>query len=120
VQWIQRLNKEGVSGLAEKRHFGRPIRMDESIQNQLEQALMKSPREIGLSRNRWDGVSVVEYVEREHNVHIKVRQAQRWIRRLGFSLRRPIHCYAQATSEGVEVFVKGIKKTPTTSKDKKR
>ena len=120
VQWIQRLNREGVSGLLEKKRCGRPVRMNESIQNQLEQALMKDPREVGLSRNRWDGIAVVEYLEREHGVHLKVRQAQRWIRRMGFSLRRPIYRYAQATSEGVEAFSEGIKKTQATSKDEKR
>jgi len=117
VQWIQRLNDEGISGLEEKRRPGRPLRLDEQVQKQLEQALMRDPREMGLSHNRWDGLAVVEYLEREHGVHLKVRQAQRWIRRLGFSLRRPIYRYVQATSEGVEEFSRGIKKTPTTSKD---
>jgi len=120
VQWIQRLNEQGIEGLEEKPRPGRPKRMDESIQMKLEQALMSDPRKLGLSRNRWDGVAVVEYLEREHGVQLKVRQAQRWIRRLGFSLRRPIYRYAQATSEGVEAFSERIKKTPPTSKKKKR
>jgi len=66
----------------------------------------------GLKRNRWDGVVVVEYLERIHGVRLKVRQSQRWIRRLGFSLRQPIYRYAQATTEGVEEFRKTVKKTP--------
>ncbi|PIX25864.1 MAG: hypothetical protein COZ69_02040 [Deltaproteobacteria bacterium CG_4_8_14_3_um_filter_45_9] len=67
---------------------------------------------MGLKRNRWDGVVVVEYLERIHGVRLKVRQAQRWIRQLGFSLRQPIYRYAQATTEGVEEFRKTVKKTP--------
>jgi transposase len=120
VQWIQRLNKEGVIGLMEKERCGRPVRMNMKVQKHLEQALMKDAREVGLSRNHWDGITVVEYLKREHGVQLKVRQAQRWIRRLGFSLHRPIYRYAQATSDGVETFTEGIKKTPKTSKDKKR
>ena len=116
VQWIQRLNEQGVEGIEEKPRPGRPVRMNAHIQMQLEQALMSNPREHGLSRNRWDGVAVVEYLEREHGVRLKVRQAQRWMRRLGFSLRRPIYRYALATSEGVEDFSERIKKTPPTSK----
>jgi transposase len=119
VQWIQLLYEQWVEGLEEKPRPGRPVRMNERIQIQLEQVLMSDPREHGLSRNRWDGVAVVEYLEREHGVHLKVRQAQRWMRRLGFSLRRPIYRYAQATSEGVEVFCKRIKKTSSTSKKQK-
>jgi transposase len=114
VQWIQRLNNQGLSGLEEKPRPGRPIRLDAKIQKQLEYTLMRDPRETGLSRNRWDGVAVVEYLQREHGVELKVRQAQRWIRRLGFSLRRPIYRYAQATSEGVETFSECIKKTAST------
>ena len=116
VQWIQRLNENGLKGLEEKPRPGRPVRLAESIQIRLEKALTRDPRDCGLSRNRWDGVAVVEYLQRQHGVQLKVRQAQRWIRRLGFSLRRPVYRYAQATSEGVEAFSTRIKKTPPTSK----
>lgn len=119
VKWMQRLNSQGIEGLQEQTRPGRPVRMTEEIQIELEHALMSDPKEFGLSRNRWDGVTVTEYLDREHGVHLEVRQAQRWIRRLGFSLRRPIHQYAQATSEGVEDFSKRIKKTSSTSKSKK-
>ena len=60
-----------------------------------------------------DGIVVVEYLERVHGVKLKVRQAQRYIRRLGFSLRQPIYQYAQATAEGVEEFGRTLKKTPS-------
>jgi transposase len=95
-----------------KKQPGRPCRLDEQIQKALEKDLEKSPRALGLKRNRWDGVVVVEYLERIHGVRLKVRQAQRWIHRLGFSLRQPIYRYAQATAEGVEEFRKAVKKTP--------
>jgi transposase len=111
VRWIQRANEKGLSGVAEKRQPGRPCRIDEQIQKALEKDLEKSPRALGLKRNRWDGVVVVEYLQRIHGIGLKVRQAQRWIRRLGFSLRQPIYRYAQATTEGVEEFRKTVKKT---------
>ncbi len=112
VKWIQRVNEQGVSGLEEKERSGRPCRLDPNVQQALEKALEREPREFGLKRNRWDGIVVVEYLERFHGIKIQVRQAQRWIRRLGFSLRRPIYSYVQATTEGVEEFRKTLKKTP--------
>lgn len=112
VKWIRRVNEKGLSGLEEKKRPGRPCRLDPQIQRDLEKALEKDPREFGLKRNRWDGIVVVEYLERVHGVKLKVRQAQRWIRRLGFSLRQPIYRYAQATMEGIEEFRKTVKKTP--------
>lgn len=111
VKWIQKMNEHGVQGINEGQRPGRPSRMDEDIEKDLEKALTRDPREFGLKRNRWDGMVVVEYVERIHGVKIKIRQAQRWIRRLGFSLKVPIYKYAQATAEGVEEFGKTLKKT---------
>jgi transposase len=112
VKWIHRVNKEGAPGLEEKTRPGRPLRLDPGVQKELENALSREPMEYGLKRNRWDGVTVVEYLEKNHGVHLKVRQAQRWIGRLGFSLRQPIYRYVQSTSEGVEEFRRTVKKTP--------
>ena len=112
VKWIQRVNEQGVSGLEEKERSGRPCRLDPNVQQELEKALEREPREFGLKRNRWDGIVVVEYLERFHGIKIHVRQAQRWIRRLGFSLRQPMYRYVQATMEGVEEFRETLKKTP--------
>jgi transposase len=112
VKWIQRVNAAGLNGLEERPRPGRPARLDESIQRDLDEALQRDPREFGLKRNRWDGIVVVEYLEKVHGVRVKVRQAQRWIRRLGFSLRQPIYRYAKASMDGVEEFRETIKKTP--------
>jgi len=112
VRWIQRANEKGMLGVEQRKQPGRPCRLDEQVRRALEKDLEKSPRALGLKRNRWDGVVVVEYLERIHGVRLKVRQAQRWIRRCGFSLRQPIYRYAQATAEGVEEFRKAVKKTP--------
>lgn len=111
VKWIRRVNEEGVSALEDRKRSGRPCRLSPEIQGDLQKALEKNPKQFGLQRNRWDGIVVVEYLRRVHGVRLRVRQAQRWIRRLGFSLRRPIYRYVQATSEGVEQFRQTIKKT---------
>jgi transposase len=112
VQWIQKVNNQGISGLEEGERSGRPARINLKIQNELEHALQKSPKDFGLKRNHWDGIVVTEYLEKTQGVHIEVRQAQRWIRKLGFSLRQPVYQYVQATNEGVAKFRKNLKKTP--------
>jgi transposase len=112
VKWIHKVNKEGLEGIPDKPRTGRPCRLDDNVLKDLEEALEKSPVEFGLKRNRWDGIVVVEYLKRFHGIHLKVRQAQRWVKKLGFSLQRPIYRYVQATSEGVEKFRVIVKKTP--------
>ncbi len=111
VRWVQRINVQGVEGLQEVQRSGRPPRLGTEVQKALDEVLQKSPRSLGLKRNRWDGVVVTEYLERAHGVRLQVRQAQRWIRRLGFSLRQPIYRYVQATEEGVKEFRQTLKKT---------
>jgi transposase len=115
VKWVQRINAQGVEAVRDVQRPGRPPRLDAEIQQALEEVLQKNPRSLGLKRNRWDGVVVTEYLERVHGVHVQVRQAQRWIRRLGFSLRQPIYRYVQATEEGVKEFRQALKKTPRPS-----
>jgi hypothetical protein len=39
-----------------------------------------------------------------------VRQAQRYVRRLGFTLQMPIYRYLQATHKGVAKFKQTVKK----------
>lgn len=119
VKWIHRVNKEGLSGIPDKHRSGRPCLLTEEVQKEFELALEKSPQEFGLKRNRWDGLVAVEYLKRFHGVHMKVRQAQRWIKRLGLSLQRPRYRYGQATNEGVEEFRATVKKTSGRSRSAK-
>ncbi len=120
VKWIHRVNEEGFTGIPTKKRSGRTCRLTGDVQRELEKALEKNPAEFGLKRNRWDGIVVVEYLERFHRVHLKVRQAQRWIKRLGFSLQRPVYRYVQATNEGIEEFGETVKKTPRTHEKQRK
>ena len=54
----------------------------------------------------------VEYLKKTHHIEIHVRHAQRLIKKLGYSLRRPMYRFVQAKQEGVEEFRKTLKKSP--------
>jgi transposase len=113
VKLIQKANLEGLEAVEDHPRPGRPSQFDEKVLKQLDEALSKSPQDYGLSRNRWDGVVVAEYLKRFHYIKVQVRHAQRMIKRLGYSLRRPMCRYAQATDEGVAEFQEEVKKTPS-------
>lgn len=113
VKLIQRANREGLGALEDHPRSGRPSQFDAKVLKELDEALSKPPQDYGLSRNRWDGVVVVEYLKRFHYIKIQVRHAQRMIKRLGYSLRRPRYQYVQATDEGVAEFQEEVKKTPS-------
>jgi len=111
VKLIQKANREGLEAIQDHPRPGRPSQFDEKVLRELDEALSKPPQDYGLSRNRWDGVVVVEYLKRFHYIKVQVRHAQRMIKKLGYSLRRPLYRYVQATGEGVAEFQEELKKT---------
>lgn len=112
VKWIQRANAEGIEMVTDRERSGRPSQFDDGLMRELDGVLSKSPQEFGIPRAKWDGVILVEYLKKTHRIEIHVRHAQRMIRKLGYSLRRPIYHFVQATEEGVTEFQQTLKKTP--------
>ena len=109
-QWMGWANEHGLRSVEPQSAPGRQPRLSPAVQQQLELALQAPPAKFGLDRTRWDGVLVVEYLRRFHQVELKVRQAQRYVRRLGFTLQMPIYRYLQARHKGVEKFKQTVKK----------
>ena len=116
VKWIRKANQVGMAAVEDSPRPGRPTQLNERILEDLDQVLSKSPKEVGISRTRWDGVVVAEYLKRVHRIDIHVRHAQRLIRKLGYSLRQPIYRFVQASEQGVEEFQKDLKKNSTSHK----
>jgi len=112
VKWIQKANSDGVEMVTDRARSGRPSHFDEDLMKRLDEALSKSPQDFGIPRAKWDGVVFVEYLKKTYHVEIHVRHAQRMIKKLGYSLRRPMYRFVQAKEEGVEEFRKTLKKSP--------
>jgi transposase len=110
IGWIKKANNIGLSCLKDDLRPGRPGQLDETVAKQLEDALSKSPAEYGLSRFRWDGIVVAEFLKRQFGISVKPRQARNWLKKLGYVKKRPIHYYVQASRHSVEEFRKGLKK----------
>ena len=113
VKLIQKANREGLEAIEDHPRPGRPSQFDQKVLQALDEALSKPPQDYGLSRNRWDGVVVVEYLKRFHYIKVQVRHARRMIKKLGYSLRRPLYRYVQATEAGIAEFEEEVKKTPS-------
>jgi transposase len=110
-RWTRAVNKDGVEALIPKKQTGRPARMTPKIEAQLELHLEESPQKFGLNRVRWDGPTLATHLQRHFGVKMKVRQAQYWMHRLGYRLKRASHVYLQAKAEDAKKFAKGLKKT---------
>jgi transposase len=112
VKWIRKANRDGLVAVEDLPRCGRPAKVGREVLADLDRVLSRSPREVGINRARWDGVMVVEYLKRYHQVTIHVRHAQRLLKKLGYSLRQPIYRYVQASEEQVKSFRRALKKTP--------
>lgn len=116
IGWIKKANAQGLNCLEDAARPGRPGQLNEKVAQQLEEALGKSPEEYGLSRFRWDGIVVVEFLKRQFDISIKPRQARNWLKKLGYVKKQPVHFYVQASRHSVEEFRKGLKKKSVKSK----
>jgi transposase len=112
VKWIRKANSGGVEMVNDRVRSGRPSHFDENVMKKLDEALSKSPQDFGISRAQWDGMVFVEYLKKTHHIEIHVRHAQRLIKKLGYSLRRPMYRFVQSKQEGVEEFRETLKKSP--------
>ncbi len=109
-KWVRAANQNGLAAWQPAPRTGRAPRLSPAQQKQLELALEQPPEKFGFTRTRWDGPLVVSYVRQVFGVDLKVRQAQRWLHRLGFVLLQPTYRYAQAKKRGVVRFTKKLKK----------
>ena len=104
--WVHRLLSDGLAGLWEGNRTGRPGRLSATDLQKLRNELRRSPRDLGYSRNLWDGVLLSHHLEKEYSISLSVRQCQRLFHKLGFSLQRPRRQPSEANSELQEVFKK--------------
>ena len=109
-KWVRAANEHGLRAWQPAPRAGRRPRLSPEQQKQLELALEHPPQKLGLARARWDGPLVASYVRQVFGVDLKVRQAQRWLHRLGFVLLQPAYRYVQAKKRGVVRFAKQVKK----------
>lgn len=110
-RWIHVVNKGGSQALIPKRHPGRPAGLSADVQRRLKADLEESPHKFGLPRAAWDGPTLVVHLRERFGVKLKVRQAQKWMHRLGYSLKRAGYVYVQARKKDAREFRRELKKT---------
>jgi len=97
--WVQRFEQEGLAGLADADRPGRPKKLNDKQLKKISIALRNNPHEVGLNTNIWDGKTLSEFINKEFEIDIGVRQCQRLFRQLGFRLRKPRPIVAKADPE---------------------
>lgn len=86
---MRRFESDGLAGLTEGQRPRRPGSLNDRQLAKVEAALRASPRNFGLATEMWDGPTLSEFLARELEVKLKVRQCHRLFRQFGFRLRKP-------------------------------
>ena len=97
--WMNRFEKDGLSGLTEQERPGRPSFLTSKQLKGIDRVLRQAPVVHGLSGNLWDGKTLSAFIEKRYGIELGVRQCQRLFRQLGFRLRKPRPAIALADPE---------------------
>lgn len=87
--WTKKVIAQGVESLKSGEHTGRTSRLTVKQLNQLDQDLQKTPADFGYELNLWDGLVLSKHLSDHYVINIQVRQCQRIMRQLGYTLQRP-------------------------------
>ena len=88
TRWVKIADEQGFDALKVKKQTGRKPKLTGEQKEEI-RAIMEedAPKKYGY--NVWDGPSLSTYIEKTYTVKLSVRQCQRLLHSLGFSLVRP-------------------------------
>ena len=104
--WVHRFNAEGIEGLRDRKHKGRPSALDEESRKKLAQRVEKGAELKTDGVVRWRRVDLKEWLAKECGVKYAETSIGRILRQMGFSHMsvRPIH--PKGDPEAQEAFKK--------------
>lgn len=94
--WVHRFEERGLSGLIDAERQGRPKFLEPNQLRKINAALRKTPANVGLTGNLWDGKTLSAFIKQNYGIRLGVRQCQRMFRQFGFRLRKPRPVIAHA------------------------
>ena len=109
--WVKTFNHGGLEVIAPSSPPGRPSALSKDQKEELKLDVITHPRELGYEFSNWEGKSVAEHVRVKFGVSFTVRNAQKLLHALGFSLQRPKYKFPKADPEKQEEFVREFKKS---------
>jgi len=88
-KWMDRFDEEGPSGLYDRDREGRPPKIDEEVEQEIERLLETNPTEEGRNETRWTTDRIAEHLERELGVDVHPETVRDALNRLDYSWTRP-------------------------------
>ena len=85
--WVKTADEVGFEALHTKSRPGCPKKLTDEQYDKIDAALQKDPKEYGYKV--WDGPSLSNFIKKQFDVDLCVRQCQRLLNALGYSRIRP-------------------------------
>jgi len=108
--WVHRFNAEGVEGLRDRPHKGRPRRMHAGIEKEFCKRVDIGPDADMDKLVRWRRVDLQDWLKTEHAINYHERSIGKILKRLGYShvSVRPVH--PENDPEALEDFKKTLQR----------
>lgn len=88
-KWVDRFDEEGPEGLFDREREGRPRKIDDEVEREIEALLQSDPTEEGENASRWTTPRIAEYLKRELGVDVHPETVREALKRLEYSWTRP-------------------------------
>lgn len=108
--WVRGFEETGLAALREGERTGRPRRLNEEQLQAVNVALRRTPSDLGLGGNLWDGKTLAAWIGQEYAIHLGTRQCQRLFRQFDFRLRKTRPLIAKADPERQKEHKKNFKR----------
>lgn len=112
--WVHRFNAEGIEGLRDRPHEGRPRRMAAEIEKELCERVDTGPDAKTDRLVRWRRIDLQDWLKTEHDLDYHERSIGKILKRLGYShvSVRPVH--PENDPEALAAFKKTLPKSSKT------
>lgn len=88
-KWMGRFDEEGPSGLYDRDREGRPRKISEEAEREIEKLLESDPTEQGENATRWTTPRIAEHLDRELGIDVHPETVREALKRLEYSWTRP-------------------------------
>jgi len=107
-KWFDRFDEEGPSGLYDRERDGRPTKITEEVEEEIERLLEGNPTEEGENATRWTTGRIAEHLDRELGVDVHPETVRDALSRLEYSWTRPRRKLPPADPEAYQERIQAI------------
>lgn len=107
----QQYKQEGLAGIPDKPHTGRPPRLTEEQEADIKDMILKNvPKDVGFPAEfNWTAGLVSKYIKQKYGFNYSIRGITKMLKRMDLTYTRPTYVLAKADKQKQEQFVEDFK-----------